>query len=506
MLPCSCQQDLDTNFGEEELERIKNRPKLTINTFLNKLSSITHADESYFIVAEDVSNDSPPHRTLWNKITNKITKEREGKGEDGKKVSLFRVGLDNSFISSVVESIVVNRKCMGSSKINKLDNGTVLCIPMHHVGHDYPFGVCYFVRNRKKEEETIVKQSKGEKICNNDNENNKDRIETINDVENKICSCTNSLNKDGIFHKEIVSRCQKIVEQCGEKYIYRALKRKQRPTSARASHIMLAKEHLDMVLQKKRKKRFTAKDIYRELKLQILSKESPRCSRDTASTNQATMGPPPPKLILPKKIPKKEIDVTTIHFNRMKKRKKKKQRIEKIEKIEKNTKIDISIDSNQSPHSKISNIDVKEPWKTKYTGVRQAQSAAVHVKNRLTIKKQARRPSTLAGYSNRTKGIIEVGSGLSGRRKGFMSWIHGAVKLQKKGFATKNKKKKNASVLVTPINIENVDKQSDVLKIRSPNGRKNYHLQKIKSGGRKRRKEDIKEGVIVLRSVRLPLL
>ena len=108
MLPCSCQQDLDTNFGEEELERIKNRPKLTINTFLNKLSSITHADESYFIVAEDVSNDSPPHRTLWNKITNKITKEREGKGEDGKKVSLFRVGLDNSFISSVVESIVVN--------------------------------------------------------------------------------------------------------------------------------------------------------------------------------------------------------------------------------------------------------------------------------------------------------------------------------------------------------------------------------------------------------------
>jgi hypothetical protein len=61
-----------------------------------------------------------------------------------------------------------------------------------------------------------------------------------------------------------------------------------------------------------------------------------------------------------------------------------------------------------------------------------------------------------------------------------MSWIHGAVKLQKKGVARKKKKKKNASVLVTPINIENVDKQSDVLKIRSPNGRKNYHLQKIK--------------------------
>ena len=276
------------------------------------------ADEIYFIHSNDVTTDSPPHRTLWNKMVVKPTDNTTtAPSTITTSTSLFKVGLDSSFITSMVEGITINR----SSRVNgnysrslkKSAQGSVLCIPMYNAGHDYPYGACYFKSkghfrfNEQPLPPPAINPTAKEEFLQAIEET--DESDDVADAYCKICisSAKTQPNnpENGMFDQSCVDRCQTLVENNGQQYVYRALKRKQRPTSARALHIQLAKEKLakeklnsslfSLRASKKRRKRFTADDIYRELKLQILNNDSslPRRDRSKSKAANATIGPPP---------------------------------------------------------------------------------------------------------------------------------------------------------------------------------------------------------------------
>lgn len=498
MPPHVCPQCLkDKKFCDDQLSNL-HRPKFVIQKLLKTVGKVLKANDIQFVFSNDVTTDSPPHRTLWNKMVVKATGNKEGDIEDTTtaapptlttSTSLFKVGLDMpSFITSMVEGITINRSSRGhgnnSRSLNKSAQGSVLCIPMYNAGHDYPYGACYFKSKghlRSDEQppppppptSTINPTAKEESLQAIEET---DESDNVTDAYCNTCALSAKTQphnpENGMFDQSCVDRCQTLVENNGQQYVYRALKRKQRPTSARALHIQLAKEKLakanlnsslfSLRASKKRKKRFTADDIYRELKLQILNNNdsSPRRDRSKAKAANATIGPPPPQ---PNTVPKeryptkessavaavvavaaKKKDVGKKKRNKRKKKPKKRKQKQKLQPQKDDIAIDTLLNQDGQSNNLYHSGDGKgedwteEPWQAKDNGWgvrRTSQSAAVVVKNRLTTKTQEARPATLAGIiapMKPTKPPLPVGSGLSGRRKGFMSWIHNAAKAQKK--------------------------------------------------------------------------
>ena len=129
--------------------------------------------------------------------------------------------------------------------------------------------------------------------------------------------------------------------------------------------------------------------------------------------------------------------------NKRKKKPKKRKQKQKLQPQKDDIAIDTLLNQDGQSNNLYHSGDGKgedwpeEPWQAKDNGWgvrRTSQSAAVVVKNRLTTKTQEARPATLAGIApmKPTNPPLPVGSGLSGRRKGFMSWIHDAAKAHKK--------------------------------------------------------------------------
>ena len=115
MPPHVCPQCLkDKKFGVE-LGKHLQRPKFMIQKLTLSVGRLITADEIYFIHSNDVTTDSPPHRTLWNKMVVKPTDNTTtAPSTITTSTSLFKVGLDSSFITSMVEGITINR----SSRVN----------------------------------------------------------------------------------------------------------------------------------------------------------------------------------------------------------------------------------------------------------------------------------------------------------------------------------------------------------------------------------------------------
>ena len=403
----------DKRFCIEQLSRLNKRPKKTIQRFLDKLGAILNADEIYCVTSADVAKNTPPHRTLWNKMAvlnpydESEDQDLDPDAVDPKKQakcsqSLFRVGLDSSFITSMVEGTTQNRSSTESSA-----RGSVLCIPLFNDAASlYPFGACYLVRY----------ETMNSVIRNLRNGRNEAEIEQESIPDScALCEMERTLTTDGTFDHSCVERCEQLV-RCGQKFIYRAIKRKQRPTSARPSHSTHTVTQENDVPRVNLKKEDTD-EIYRALKQQNLRELVIISGKSSKFAAAATMGPPPPKISSTRSsaAPRKELETAAA----AKKRRKKKRR----KNIKSKPRGAVDVEDVE---------DVAEEWKVPLIdgwGVRHAQSAAVrvHSKHRLVAKTQQVRPVTLAG----TKKTSYL-TGLSGKRRGFMNWIHGAAKAQKR--------------------------------------------------------------------------
>ena len=189
--------------------------------------------------------------------------------------------------------------------------------------------------------------------------------------------------------------------------------------------------------------------------MQILNDSSlPRPDRSKSKAANATIGPPPQQPNTTTKERNLASESSVVAAAAAKKntggkrtKRKRKKKFQKKKKKHQPQKDEIAIDTLLNQDGQSNNLYhggdgkgeewAEESWLAKDNGWgvrRTSQSAAVVVKNRLTTKTQEARPATLAGIApmKPTNPPLPVGSGLSGRRKGFMSWIHDAAKAQKK--------------------------------------------------------------------------
>jgi len=409
----TCRHVLD---DKKFVERLSKGGGLSLKRLCQKLGEIVHADEIYAVSDHDVAIINPPHRSLWHKLTvlqmddhidhNSHNPEEQKESTEPQK--LFHVGLDSSLITSLVEGVVVNRSSSGGS------NGSVLCIPLFGPKKKHPFAVCYLVRYETMQ--SVIRNNrhmrKKSKSQENKNKNKKKKKKEKKQENCFVCDGNRTLKRDGTFAPSYVDRCLHLVQHGGQQCIYRELRRKQRSATKAIKTVIVEQVNDDSIL--------------------VISGRSPKASETPSNKSTNTNA--------------NNTDIKHATTNQQRKKRKKIKNKKKKQKQKKKKSSSKESNPNEAEveieaihHLLTSNIDQcnmkwkDEAWQSDGWGVRHrdTKSAAVKIAKRLPAKIQEVRPVTLA-TARRPHPPPPTIQNLSGRRQGFMSWIHATAKAQQR--------------------------------------------------------------------------